>query len=79
MAYYCCIHPIHEVLHGIVHVDGEGLGPVCGVVALAFGGGVPLDPVIGDVTPSPEKGGKSDIILSSCSPDGLHPVLNKQH
>ena len=65
--------------HGIVHIDGEGLGPVHAVVVLAVGGGVPLDPIIRNVTPTPEEGGKTDIVPGSCRPDRLHPILNNQY
>jgi hypothetical protein len=66
-------------LNCFVHIDGEGLGEVSAVVVLTVSGRQPLHMIIGNVTPPPQKSGKSDVVLGSGRPNWFNLILNNEN
>ena len=77
--YYCSINTILKLLNSFVHIDGEGLSEVSTVVVLTVRRRQPLHMIIGNVTPPPQKSGKSDVVLGSGRPNWFNLILNNEN
>ena len=77
-SYNCCINTHWKLAKSSVYIDAEQIGLVWAVKVLTILGRQTLLKIIWNITPTPQKSGKSNVVFGSSRPNWLSPILNEK-